>query len=209
MKIYLMRHGETDWNKARRLQGQSDIPLNEFGMELAEKTAEGLKGVDFEAVFSSPLKRAYVTARIVVGNRNVPVITDDRLKEVNFGAGEGEYFDPIKQNPEHPLYNFLRKPECYVPTGGGESIDQVKERAEAFLREKLLPLEGSCENVLVVAHGALNRCILSSIAGSPDSEFWKIGLPNCAVSILSLENGRLHILEESKIYYDAPVNARP
>ena len=62
MKVYLMRHGETDWNKARRLQGQSDIALNEFGIELAVKTAEGLKDVVFDAAFSSPLQRAITYA---------------------------------------------------------------------------------------------------------------------------------------------------
>ena len=64
MKIYLMRHGETEYNRVGRLQGQSDIPLNEFGIQLAEKTAEGLKSVSFDAVFSSPLQRALETARI-------------------------------------------------------------------------------------------------------------------------------------------------
>ena len=76
MRIYLMRHGETDWNKARRLQGQSDVPLNEFGIELAIKTAEGLKNVDFDAAFSSPLKRALVTAQTVLGDREVPLVTE-------------------------------------------------------------------------------------------------------------------------------------
>lgn len=209
MRIYLMRHGETDWNKARRLQGQSDVPLNEFGIELAIKTAEGLKDVDFDAAFSSPLKRALVTAQTVLGDREVSLVTDERLMEMNFGQSEGQGFDPMKQNPEHPFYAFLCKPECYAPTDGGESIGQAKERAAAFLRERIFPLEKSCRNVLIVAHGALNRCILNPIAGIPDKDFWKIGLPNCAVSILSLENGKLEILEESKVYYDIPVNGRP
>lgn len=209
MKIYLMRHGETDWNRARRLQGQSDIPLNAFGIELAEKTAEGLKDVAFGAVFSSPLKRAFATAEIVVGSRETPIVTDDRLKEINFGESEGAYFEPIRRNPDHPLYHFLCSPADYIPTGSAESIEQVMARTRAFLRERVLPLEGSCGNVLIVAHGALNRCILSGIGEIPEKEFWRIGLPNCAVSILSLENGTLRILEESRVYYDAPVNVRP
>lgn len=209
MLIYLMRHGETDFNKEGRLQGHSDIPLNAFGMELAEKTAEGLKDIDFDAAFSSPLKRAFVTAQIVLGDREVPLVTDERLEELNFGKSEGQAFAPMKQNPEHPFYNFLRKPECYVPTDGGETIGQAKERAQAFLQERILPLEGRCRNVLIVAHGALNRCILNSIAGIQDKDFWRIGLPNCAVSVLSLENGRFRILEESRVYYDTPVNGRP
>lgn len=209
MLIYLMRHGETDWNKARRLQGHSDIPLNEFGIELAVKTAEGLKDVAFDIAFSSPLKRAFVTAQTVLGDRRIPLVTDERLMEMNFGQSEGQNFDQMRKNPNHPFYPFLCEPEHYAPTDGGESIGQAKERAGAFLREKILPLEESCENVLIVAHGALNRCILNPLAGIPDSDFWRIKLPNCAVSILSLENGKFSILEESRVYYGTPVNGRP
>lgn len=216
MIIYLMRHGETEWNRAGRLQGQSDIPLDEFGIELAEKTAEGLKDVCFDAVFSSPLQRALETARIVTGNRKVKVETDERLKEIHFGAGEGARFDEAKRDESHPVHNFFCRPECYLPTGEAESFDRVRERGKSFLEEKVFPMEerlaaegGKSGNILIVAHGAFNRCILNRIAGIPDREFWKINLPNCAVSVLSLERGELRILEESRVYYDKPVNGRP
>ena len=209
MIVYLMRHGETDWNKARRLQGQSDIALNEFGIELAVKTAEGLKDVVFDAAFSSPLQRAWVTAKIVIGDRNIVVETDDRLKEIYFGPSEGECFDLIKQNKEHPLYHFFCKPDEFHPEDGSESLEDARKRAKAFMEEKLLPLEKTCENVLVVAHGALNRCILNTIAEIPDEDFWHISLPNCAVSVLSLEQGKWKLMKESVVYYGEPVNGRP
>ena len=209
MLVYLMRHGETDWNKARRLQGQSDIALNEFGIELALKTAEGLKNVVFDAAFSSPLQRALETAKIVVGDRNLAVETDDRLKEINFGPSEGECFDIAKQNPKHPLYNFFCKPDEFAPRDGSESFGDARKRAKEFLEEKIMPLEGKCENILVVAHGALNRCILNELQGISDSNFWQIGLPNCAVSILSVKNGDWRVQEESVVYYGEPVNGRP
>ncbi|MDE5590265.1 MAG: histidine phosphatase family protein [Acetatifactor sp.] len=201
MTIYLMRHGETDWNRIGRLQGQSDIPLNEFGIELAEKTAEGLKDVRFDAAFSSPLQRAMVTARIVIGERDVAVETDDRLKEIHFGAYEGKSFGAGQPDGEHPL----ARPESYIPAGGGESIREAKARAKAFLEDRLLPMEGKADRVLIVAHGAINRCILNTISGIPDRDFWKISLPNCAVSVLSLEGGQFRVLEESKVYYDSNI----
>lgn len=201
MIIYLMRHGETDWNKCGRLQGQSDIPLNESGVELAVKTAEGLKNVDFDAAFSSPLKRALATARIVMGDRGVAVETDDRLKEIHFGAYEGKSFGAGQPDGAHPL----ARPESYVPAGGGESIGEAKARAKAFLEDRLLPLEGKAGTILIVAHGAINRCILNTISGIPDRDFWKISLPNCAVSVLSLEKGQFRVLEESKVYYDGNI----
>ena len=211
MKIYLIRHGETEWNKDRRLQGQSDVPLNAYGRELAEETAKALEreGTIFDRAFASPLSRALETARILTAGRDIPLETDRRLMEMNFGAYEGSAFDPPKKDPAHPLHDFLCRPEAYVPAAGAESFEQVMTRARRFLEEKILPLERSCKAVLVAAHGAFNRCLLGTIQDMPLEEFWKVGMPNCAVSILSLDAGKFAILEESRIYYDKPVNVRP
>ncbi len=209
MILYLFRHGETDWNRARRLQGQSDIPLNEFGRELAEKTADALRDITFDRAFSSPLGRAVETARILLGARNVPLTTDKRLMEINFGDCEGRGFDEAKKDPGHPLYNFFCQPQDYVPPAGGETFQAAAARSLAFLQEQILPLEGRCETILITAHGALNRCILNTITEAPLERFWQTALPNCAASILSLENGRFRIIEESRVYYGEPVNGRP
>lgn len=202
MIIYLMRHGETEWNKEGRLQGQSDIPLNELGLELAEKTAVGLRDIRFDAAFSSPLQRALATAETIVGDRKLPVVTDDRLKEIHFGANEGAYFAAAKEDPRHPLHNFFCRPDRYCPTDGAETFEQARARAKDFLLDRIVPLEASCESVLIVAHGAFNRGILNMVAGIPDRDFWRISLPNCAVSILELKDGNLKVLEESRVYYD-------
>ena len=85
MDIYLIRHGETDWNKTKRLQGVTDIPLNAYGIELAEKTAEGLKDVPFDRIYTSPLIRAKETAQIILGTRQIPLLEDPRIKEIGFG----------------------------------------------------------------------------------------------------------------------------
>lgn len=202
MRIFLVRHGETDYNKEFKFQGRKDIPLNEFGLELAVKTAEGLKGIDFDAVFSSPLQRSYVTAQTIVGDRNVKIQTDDRLKEINLGPGEGDTHEEARKNVNHPLHNFICDTAKYHPVDGAESFDDVKKRVFDFLNEKILPLEGKYKNVLIVAHVCLNHCILNSILKIPNKNFWEIHLPNCAVSILSLENGKFKVLEKSKIYYE-------
>ncbi|KAK8840513.1 hypothetical protein M9Y10_030721 [Tritrichomonas musculus] len=201
MLIYLVRHGETDYNKTGKLQGWSDIPLNEYGVELAEKTAEGLKEIEFDLVFSSPFQRSYATTEKIIKNRNLSIQTDDRLKEINLGPNEGDLYEEVRMNENHPLHNFFRKPEDYSPVEGAESIEDVKKRAFDFLNDKIFPLEKKFKSILIVAHGALNRCILNTILDIHDKNFWKINLPNCAVSILSLENRKLKVLERSKIYY--------
>ena len=85
MQIYIIRHGETEWNTKRLLQGATDIPLNQNGVEVAKLTSEALKEVPFDIIYTSPLKRAVETAEIMRGDREIPVILVDRLKEISFG----------------------------------------------------------------------------------------------------------------------------
>ena len=82
MIIYIIRHGETDWNVLRKFQGRTDIPLNENGRQVAEWTREGLKEIDFDIVYTSPLRRAKETAQIIVGDRQIPIIEEERIIEM-------------------------------------------------------------------------------------------------------------------------------
>lgn len=203
MKIYLVRHGETEWNKEYHLQGQSDVKLNEYGKELAVITSEALKDIHFDIIFHSPLNRAEETARILRRDRDILMIADERLKEINFGKEEGGHIPTIQKTPDNPLYNFLNKPEAYVPPEDGESFEDVYNRSSDFMQKVILPLETKYENVLIVAHGALNRTILNPIAGIPISSFWEIRLKNCAVSIIDLTDGKCKIEQEGAIYYQS------
>lgn len=89
MYLYFVRHGETQWNRMEKIQGQVEIPLNDYGVELAYATQEGLKDVTFDAAFSSPLSWAYDTCRIILGNQQVEITKDERLLEIGFGVREG------------------------------------------------------------------------------------------------------------------------
>ena len=101
MKIYLVRHGETDWNQAGLLQGQTDIALNAQGLEQAREAAERLKEVPFEIAFCSPLIRAKRTAETIIGDRKITLTTDERLRELNFGPWEGVDIRSIKDAASH------------------------------------------------------------------------------------------------------------
>ena len=87
--LYIMRHGKTEWTKKKILQGRTDIPLCEEGIEMAEKAHEEYKDVHIDVCYCSPLIRARKTAEIVLGGRDIPIISDDRLKEMSFGEYEG------------------------------------------------------------------------------------------------------------------------
>ena len=212
MQIYLIRHGETDWNKANRIQGQVDIPLNDYGIRLAEETAEALKEVPFEAVFCSPYVRARKTADIITEavrrryqeahKEELPFTIDNRLKEIGFAHREGAYIAEIVKNPEDPVYNFLRRPERYQPEAGGESFQELFARSKNFMEEIIRPLEGIYETVLIVAHSALIHSIINPLAGLGLEDFWKIPFKNCNVSTVQLEHGVFR-LEEASIQYCA------
>ena len=142
--IYIVRHGQTDWNKLGKNQGQTDIPLNETGINQAYELKEVLKDYNFDLVFSSPLKRALETARIVVGDK---VITDDRLKERGNGILEGKTHDEIiKIVGTGNLYTDLVEDN----TLGIESLDHIQERVNSFFDEILDKYKG--KNILIVTH---------------------------------------------------------
>ncbi|MBE5955467.1 MAG: histidine phosphatase family protein [Lachnospiraceae bacterium] len=202
MKLYLVRHGETEWNHLRKMQGQMDIPLNEYGIELAEKTAEGMKDIKFDRIFASPLVRAKKTAEFIAENNHIDVETDDRLKEINFGEGEGSDINQAKADASHPLHNFFIHPEQFVPMEGGETFFEVQARGLNFLKEEVLPLEGTVENVAVVAHAAIIRSIMLHVVGRELKDFWGgIYYKNCCVCIIEVKGGQMTALEEAKVYY--------
>ena len=164
---------------------------------------EGLKDIPFDVIFHSPLNRAEETAVILKRDRKIEMIADERLKEMSFGTAEGGHILVIKNNSEDPMYNFLKHPGKYIPPENGERFEEVYARTGAFIRDMILPLEEKYENVLIVAHGAVNRTILNAIAGIPVSDFWNIRLKNCAVSIIDLTDGKLTLEQEGDIYYQS------
>ena len=207
MKIYFIRHGETQWNKEKRLQGRSDIPLNEYGKELALITAKAMKEIPFDIIYSSPLIRAKETAQILDFGRNLPILEDDRLVEMSFGEGEGESLPMIHTHPELKLYNFIHNPASYTPPEGGESFEQVYKRCKSFVEDIILPAEKQYDCMLIVAHGALIRGMIHCINHRPTKDFWIVTHKNCSVTIADCTQGQLSIEEEGKIYYQEETEA--
>lgn len=201
MKIYFVRHGETIWNKEKKIQGQSDIPLNEYGRELAYITADALQNIPFDIVYSSPLIRAKETADILVKNRNLDVYTDTRLVEMSFGEGEGESLPEIHSHPEMKLHNFIHNPGNYIPPNGGETFEELYARCKSFIEDIILPAEKKYDCMLIVGHGALIRGMIHNINNRPSKDFWIVTHKNCAVTICDCIDGKLSILEEAKIFY--------
>ncbi|MDD3795348.1 MAG: histidine phosphatase family protein [Lachnospiraceae bacterium] len=205
MKLYIIRHGETQWNKLGLLQGQTDISLNENGKKLAVETGGSLREVPFSGVISSPLGRALETARLVTGDRNISIVTDERIQEISFGSLEGR---PVKNSgdPEttRKMQQFFLHPEQYEAPEGGESIEQLLERTGDFLTWLAGNPDYHAEDTLLIStHGAASRALLANIQKKTSiSDFWGSKVPgNCSVSIAELKSDEWEILEMDKIYY--------
>jgi probable phosphoglycerate mutase len=169
--VFLIRHGETDWNRDRRIQGQSDTPLNDTGREQARQLGRRLVEVHFDFAFSSDLRRATETAAIIVERRPVPILTYRDLRERAFGEWEGGFTEEISRRQPEQWAAWLRRARDVSPPGG-ESQVTVERRVTAALDS--IVDRGQDRTMLVVSHGGAIQAAL---------HFWfgvdVRGLDNC------------------------------
>ena len=176
--LYIMRHGRTDWNDRHKLQGSTDIPLNEEGRRMAKKAREEYWDIPLDECWCSPLIRARETAEILLQGRDVPIHTDARLREMGFGEYEGT--ENSFQIPDCPVNVIFQAPEKYTRSvGGAETFDELFARTGEFLREVIQPRMAEGKNVIIVGHGAMNLSIISQIRHLSRADFWKPGIENC------------------------------
>lgn len=188
MELYIIRHGTTEWNQSRRLQGSSDIPLDEGGRSLARDAAKGMSGIRFDRCWSSPLKRAVETAGIILKGRNIPIETDERLREMGFGELEGHVLD-ARTDPDasHALELTIHG---YRPPKGGETMEHLLERTASFFDWLVRQEELEDKRILISMHGASGRALMHRVWGG--DSFWHGGIPkNCTVCIVRTERGQV------------------
>lgn len=202
MELYIFRHGQTVWNAQRRIQGSADIELTDEGRQVAIDTAQAIKDIHFDAVYSSPLKRAYETACILKGDRDLPVICDDRIRELNFGVLEGTSFDNIQSADCDKRFSvFFTRPELYEKPENGESLEAFCARGADFIAD-ITKKHKDDERIMIVAHGAMNKSMLKAIRGLELKDLWYGKLQkNCAAAIVVEKEGRFEVLEDSKVFY--------
>ena len=205
MKIYVIRHGETDANKNGVLQGSSNWPLNDSGIKLAILTGQKMKDIKFDICYSSPLDRALQTASIILkeSKNNTKIEIDERISEINMGNYEGKKFRPGEN--EVPIIKVLLFKLNAFFVGrfkGGESAADVCKRTQDFLLE-LSKKENEYQNVLVSTHGCAMRAMLNRLYKNRFN-FWQGRVPyNCAVNLIEVKNGKIELIEKDKVYYDS------
>jgi len=165
-KLVLVRHGQTLHNRLGLIQGRTDTELTIEGEAQALKLAVELQEEPFDRVYSSPLLRALRTAQLIVQNRNVPIVTDDRLVEIDQGDWTGQKAAQLFQTSEH-YKKWVNDPTVAGPPNG-ETIFDVLNRAESFLSD----VEG--DNVLVVAHGGIIAVMRTVLESRPPARAWEL-----------------------------------
>lgn len=175
MKLYLIRHGQTEWNITNRLQGQADMPLNIEGIRQAENAREIFNSIDIDFIICSTLDRAKETCRIINKDKNVPVIYDGRICERNYGDFEGVNTKEIDVNK---LMRYYTNEEVK----NGESMQEFFERIYSFL-EELENRYVDNDKILLVTHGGVSKaieCYFNGIPKDGDIENMKM-MGNCEI----------------------------
>lgn len=177
--LYIMRHGRTDWNVRHKLQGRTDIPLNDEGRMMAAEAGKQYSDIHIDICYSSPLERAKETAEIFLKGRSVPVYTDDRLVEMGFGVYEG--IENSFAIDVCPINTLFKKPEKYVTVEGGESFEELFARTGEFIDNVVMPQVNKGKDILIVGHGAMNCSIIAKFRGTQLDKFWDGKTDNCQV----------------------------
>ena len=203
MLIYLVRHGETNMNQARILQGSYDEPLNKEGIELARITGKAIKDIHFDEAFSSPLSRSVDTIKIILkesGNTSTPIYTDSRLQEVNVGNWTLKNLDD-KLDPEYSnIHQFFKDPFSYLDVPNGENVYDVIKRTQDFIKE--LAKRNDDKTYLVGTHGFATRCLLNMFYDNKQ-DFWHGHVPyNCCFNIIEVKNNNISLIKEDVCFYN-------
>ncbi len=203
MKLYLIRHGQTEWNIEGKIQGKTDIPLNETGLWQARMLAEGMKAREICAVYSSPLLRAAQTAAVLAEKKELQVQLVPELKEVDFGLWEGRSWIEVDEEFHEDFRNWEENPAVYMPTGG-ESIESCKSRCREAVERIVSELTGirdtAIQDAAIVAHGGILAHVVDYLLRN-QTEKEEIIVKNASISVIEYdpetEAGRLLLLNDT------------
>jgi phosphoserine phosphatase len=188
-RILLVRHGETDWNRQKRFQGQIDVPLNPKGEEQAKLTGEFLASINIDLAFSSSMLRPKQTALEILEHHHpgLTLVLVDQLQEISHGRWEGKLESEIELEFPGELQNWQNHPAS-VQMPEGENLDQVWARV-ALAWQKILVAVPPGKTAMVVAHDAVNKAILCQLFNLKPDAFWTFKQGNGGVSVIDYPHG--------------------
>ena len=208
MEIWFLRHGETEWNRLKRIQGStSHTDLTDFGIKLAELTRDGMiaSGASFDRIFTSPYTRAAHTAQIIAKGFNKEVERDDFLKELSFGEYEGTEYGKGKFIDGN-IEALFERPQNYIARGSAETLESLKSRAREFINRSIKLQDEGCKRILAVSHGAFMRSVVLLATGANIADFWLGPQPNCAVHIIEIAApDDIKLVARAKTFYSEEI----
>ncbi len=185
--IYLVRHGQTAWNKEELFRGRTDVPLDETGLRQAELTGEYFREVKIDAIYSSPLSRAWQTAESIARVHHLTVSPLEGITDMSFGSWEGHSHQEIRER-DRETYCLWREEPHRVRLPGGETLDEVRFRAMAAL-EEVVRLNAQ-KTIVLVSHRVVNKVLLCGILGLDNSHFWQIVQDPTAINLIQYQDGK-------------------
>ena len=194
--IYLVRHGQTAWNKEEIFRGRTDVRLDERGLRQAELVGQYFRGVEIHGVFSSPLSRAWQTAEKVAEFHNLKVHPLQGILDMSFGNWEGRPHQEIRESDSKTYRQWVETPHL-VRLPGGESLDDVRMRAMSAMEEVIRNHPG--KTLVLVTHRVVNKVLICSILGLDNSHFWQITQDTTAINLIQHRDGKyvLSLLNET------------
>jgi broad specificity phosphatase PhoE len=194
--VYLIRHGQTAWNKEEIFRGRTDVPLDETGLRQAELAGEYFKGMEIHAIYSSPLARAWQTAQKIAGLHSLQVQPLKGIIDMSFGNWEGRPHEEIKRM-DAEIYRLWRAEPHRARPPGGESLEEVRVRAMAAVEEVIQSNLGKA--LVLVSHRVVNKVLICGVLGIDNSHFWQIGQDTTAINLILYRDGKyiLSLLNET------------
>ena len=192
MRIYLVRHGETEWNRVRRFQGRSDLPLNKEGREQVRALALALKNKPLMAIYTSPLIRALETARLIkVYHPSAPIFEEKGLIEMHLGEFDGmKVQDWAEQYPD--IQKVWNENPASVKMPGGESLKEVQDRSKKTL-ERITRIHSPDDTILISSHNFVNLTILCDLLNIPLNRFRELHQKNAAFNVICKKEDRFYV----------------
>ncbi|WP_243292274.1 histidine phosphatase family protein [Bacillus sp. FJAT-47783] len=194
LRLYLTRHGETEWNVEKRMQGWLDSNLTKEGIEAAKALGERLQPVTFQAIYTSPSERTKQTARLILEKKqNKTFEIDERLREINLGKWQGKTHEEIKELYPGQYAAYFQSPHLYNQDDG-ETFTDVQKRAVSFMNEIIEKHQTG--NILVISHGIWLKSLLNYIKNESLANFWNGSfLHGTALSVVKVKNMQYYTLE--------------
>ena len=186
-RFILIRHGQTEWNRMERFRGRAELALDDTGIRQAEAAAERLSGWQIVAVYSSPLRRALMTAQVLASRLGLAVQPLDGLIDIDFGDWQGLSGKEAAAQDGYLYRQWLERPhEVRFPHG--ESLQDVRQRITAAI-DSLVKNHGE-QTVVLVSHNVVCRVLLCVVLGLDNSHFWQLGQDNSAVNVFEVSDGK-------------------